>query len=152
MTGVLPLGSRLIRGAKRIGLFLAIPLALIGVGASLVWGSNNASDAASRHSQIKCLASKSQSGLIQNRLDAYSSEKGYVSFVFAENDCPGPGYSATSKEVIAATNAEAPSYVGTFFPIAAWGSAASLAIGLLLYGFCWGLGWVAAGFTADRNP
>lgn len=136
-------GARIIRGFRRIGLVLAIPVLLIGIGTSLYVGTETYTTHDRRVAQANCLIKKSDR---DGGLPALSYDPAKIDL--QKTGCSGPIYSAYFWEVsgIAAVPA---SFETDFGPAGIGGSLASVAGALLIYLACWAVGWIFAGFTRD---
>ena len=137
-------GGRILRGSKRIGAFLAA-LAFI-CGAALAVGSaySTANYAASTYAQTQCLSRKTSANLVADQYGSRPAE-----YRFADNGCPGSAYSATEAEMRATLAKGVPTFGPTMADEAWPGLLASAVAAIVIFGLCWGMGWVIAGFTAD---
>lgn len=144
MTEVLPLGARLIRGAKRIGLVVGLPVAVIGVAGSIIWGVNDAETQTAKYDQTECMARKASSGLHKETYSSY--------YYTDKNGCAGQTFLLTADEIENHIFNDRPPYWTAFAKIAVFGSVVSIIAAAVTFCFCWAIGWVAAGFTSDRNP
>lgn len=134
--------ARIIRGFRRIGAVVAIPILLVGVGASLFIGYDAYASKERRSAQANCLLSKAKQG---TDLPALSYDKTKVDPQAA--GCNGPMYSIYPWEISAYT--PRPSVAEDFAPAGVGGSAASIAGAAIVYALFWAVGWVFAGFTRD---
>jgi hypothetical protein len=140
--GSLTPGARIIRGFRRIGTVVAIPILLSGIGVSLYVGYDTYTSKERKSVQANCLLSKAQGG---KTLPALSYDTSKVDPQAA--GCDGPLYSVYPWEIAAYVGK--PSFVEDFAPVGVWGSAASIAGAALAYVFFWAIGWIFAGFTRD---
>jgi len=140
-------GARVIRGGRRIGLFIGAIVLLIGSLAGFGESYSAADRKVSSYHQAKCLRDIRADNLrVRTYVKSSTDEPDYL---FAENGCPGPAYSATEAEIRTMSAGPAPSFTGTMFgQLWPWLFGTVLAAASA-FAVCWGLGWVAAGFTAD---
>lgn len=141
MSAPLNLGQRLIRGAKRIGLLISVPVFAAGVIASIFWGYNEGDFATSKYDQTSCLLEKISKGLTksQNNDGFYTADVG----------CPGKAYYISNQDLYGSFGTDRPSFINIFARLFGSGLFMSSVLALALYGLCWAIGWVCAGFTSD---
>lgn len=137
-------GARILRGSKRIGLFLGAIALLIGVAVTMGSAYNSAGYTVSTYEQARCLSRKTDARLVA---DQYGSSP--AQYRFADNGCPGKAYSATEAEVRTILTEGAPSFGSALALEAYAGLIFSALAAAAIFGVCWGLGWVVTGFTAD---
>lgn len=139
----LTVGARIIRGFRRVGLVLAVPIIVFGIPASLYGGYNNYDSKARKEAQASCLLDKA---LKKQDLPVLSYDKTKIDPEAA--GCKGPLYSVYPWEFPAYAKSPA-SFVDDFAPVGLGGSLAAILGAIILYGFFWAVGWVIAGFTRD---
>lgn len=142
MFAPLTAGARIIRGFRRIGAVVAIPVLLIGIGVSVFIGYDAYASKERRSVQANCLLSKAKQS---SGLPVLSYDHSKVDPQAA--GCEGPMYSVYPWEIPA--NTPKPSFMEDLAPTVVGGSAASVVGAAIAYGLFWAVGWVCAGFTRD---
>ncbi|MCJ2136698.1 hypothetical protein MKK69_22050 [Methylobacterium sp. J-026] len=137
-------GARILRGSKRIGAFLGGIAFLSGAALSIGSAYDTATYTASTYAQARCLSQKTGATLIANQYGSAAPE-----YVYESNGCPGRAYEATEAEVRTILAKGAPAFGPTIVSETYPGLMASTLAAVVIFGLCWGLGWVGAGFTAD---
>ena len=137
-------GARILRGSKRIGAFLAVPIFLSGAALTISIAYDSAGRAVSAYAQSQCLSQKPSARLFVNQYGT-----GQPRYRFADNGCPGDADGATETEFQAILAGGAPAFGTTMVSKSFVGLMLSTLAAISIFGVCWGLGWIAAGFTAD---
>lgn len=137
-------GARILRGSKRIGAFLAVPICLAGAALSIDAGYKAANRATSTYAQVRCLTQKTDAYLAGDQFGSAPAQ-----FRLADNGCPGPAYSVTEAEMRANLAERAPAFAPIMASEASVGLMLSVLAAVCVFGLCWSLGWVVAGFTPD---
>lgn len=137
-------GGRILRGSKRIGALVGALVFICGAAIALGSAYSNAGYTVSKYAQARCLAQKTDAHLAA---DQYGSSP--AQYRFEANGCPGSAYSATEAEVRTILASGAPAFGSTMAAEAGPGLSAAALVAAAVFALCWGLGWVAAGFTAD---
>ena len=137
-------GARILRGSKRIGTFLAALALLAGAALTITIAYDGASYVVSSYAQAQCLSHRTEANLFA---DQYGSEP--ARYRFADNGCPGTAYSVTLAEMRATLAGGPPNFGTTMASKSYLGLTLSVLVAASIFGLCWGLGWVVAGFTAD---
>lgn len=137
-------GARILRGSKRIGAFLGAIAFVLGSALSIGSAYGTAAYNESTYAQARCLSQKTAASLVTVQYGSAAPQ-----YVFASNGCPGRAYEATAAEVQAILVKGPPAFAPTMADEVYPGLMASTLAAVVIFGLCWGLGWVAAGFTAD---
>jgi hypothetical protein len=139
-------GARLLRGFKRIGLALALPIVIIGCAASVILSFTSARDSVGRYDQLRCMTGKSRASLF---VSYQSQHDGFKYYDPEKSGCPGSGSSFSENELAGFPDQHRPSFVTDFVAWSAGGIAGTVALASIIYGLFWTLGWIAAGFSRD---
>lgn len=140
-------GARFIRGFKRIGLTVAIPIVVIGPISSIAYGYSEANDDVGRYNQMVCMSRIKAKGALVGEWISYTSPPRFEYYP-DNNGCEGPHWRVSENEIELGIMTK-PDWLASFAPIAGIGTLASIAAALFAYFGSWVLGWVIAGFTRD---
>ena len=136
-------GARFIRGFKRIGLTLGIISFVGGMAISVGIGISQINDKQGRYAQAKCVAD-----LQRRNIPLVMGEYDKLKVSPDRSGCPGPMYLEIIP-VILETAKNKPAPLEGFFEPVYIGLLISSAVGAMLFGAFWLLGWICAGFTRD---
>lgn len=129
--------ARIRRGFFRVGMILAVPIALVVGAAVCVIAYEKADSAQGRYDALACLKTKASlpaETYDRQQVDTDGVGCGYYRITFVEARAPLPAR---------------PSWVSDFLAIAVPWSAAALAAGALALGCFYAIGWAISGFWRD---
>lgn len=137
-------GARFIRGFRRIGLVVAIAVAVAGIAFTFVVANEQNDRLQKGYTQAKCIEAKhkaNRGGFVFNEFRPYEID-------LDKSGCPGPMYTEMLPTILSKTTPK-PAPLEGFIEPAFYGAlmtAAAAGACLLLF---WLLGWICAGFTRD---
>lgn len=109
-------GARLLRGFRRIGVAIALPVLLVGTVLSVLDGIESADNEAKRDQQLRCMAGKTTQSLVI--APAPGLPAGFKlddpDYDAARSGCPGPRSKISRRELEHSFAKPTPSWTGTF--------------------------------------